>query len=321
MENGRGATARFCRLFEGRVTGRKFRSPDCLNRVFCEPSKSRSSFVMNNIPSYAPCAFPPSVSSCFAMSCEALPDNGRLSGNSALLRLECDIYTTYPLIHEGKNRDITRTDAPFAQALEARHRASRALCAVAAAAVSWALLPNTYTASVSMYVLTKSSSDSSNINQLRPLGEPDAHQRCRQLAKSDRVLADTAKALKMENLSDYEISVESATTTRCADGFGDGRVGADGRHRGERACGDRGLGLPEVMDVKSVNVIDQAAEPSSPSGPPRAMYTAVAFSRRVVSCRRHRGGARHREHARANAEEVEELLGVPVIGRIPGIKS
>ena len=37
------------------------------------------------------------------------------------------------------------------------------LCAVAAAAVSWALLPNTYTASVSMYVLTKSSSDSSNI--------------------------------------------------------------------------------------------------------------------------------------------------------------
>lgn len=195
------------------------------------------------------------------------------------------------------------------------------LCAVAAAAVSWALLPNTYTASVSMYVLTKSSSDSSNITNSDLSASQMLTNDVVSLVKSDRVLADTAKALKMENLSDYEISVESATTTRVLTVSVTGESAQTVAIVANELAETADSVAKEVMDVKSVNVIDQAAEPSSPSGPPRATYTAVAFLAGlflavaivvvldIVNTRVR------------NAEEVEELLGVPVIGRIPVIKS
>ena len=195
------------------------------------------------------------------------------------------------------------------------------LCAVAAAAVSWALLPNTYTASVSMYVLTKSSSDSSNITNSDLSASQMLTNDVVSLVKSDRVLADTAKALKMENLSDYEISVESATTTRVLTVSVTGESAQTVAIVANELAETADSVAKEVMDVKSVNVIDQAAGPSSPSGPPRAMYTAVAFLAGlflavaivvvldIVNTRVR------------NAEEVEELLGVPVIGRIPVIKS
>lgn len=194
------------------------------------------------------------------------------------------------------------------------------LCAVVAAAVSWALLPNTYTASVSMYVLTKSSSESSNITNSDLSASQMLTNDVVSLVKSDRVLADTAKALKMEGLSDYEISVESATTTRVLTVSVTGESAQTVAIVANELAETTDSVAKEVMDVKSVNVIDQAAEPSSPSGPPRVMYTAVAFLAGlflavavvvvldIVNTRVR------------NAEEIEELLGVPVIGRIPVIK-
>ena len=75
-----------------------------------------------------------------------------------------------------------------------------------------------------------------------------------------------------------------------------------------------------IMDVQSVNVIDEAITPTSPSGPNRLMYTAVAFLAGLFVAiaivvlmdmlnTRVRG-----------VEDVEELLGIPVIGRIPSMK-
>ena len=74
------------------------------------------------------------------------------------------------------------------------------------------------------------------------------------------------------------------------------------------------------MDVRAVNAIDKAAEPSSPSGPPRAMYTAVAFLAGIflaiaIVVLIDMVNTRVR-----SAEEAEELLGLPIIGRIPTIK-
>ena len=74
------------------------------------------------------------------------------------------------------------------------------------------------------------------------------------------------------------------------------------------------------MDVRSVNVIDEAGEPQVPSGPPRVMYTTVAlfaglFVAMALVVLMDMLNTRVR-----NPEEIEELLGVPVIGRIPVIK-
>ena len=76
----------------------------------------------------------------------------------------------------------------------------------------------------------------------------------------------------------------------------------------------------EVQMAESINVIDRAEVPEEPSGPNRLIYTAVAFmgglfaAVAIIVCMdmlntRVRG-----------VEDAEELLGVPVIGRIPAVK-
>ena len=69
--------------------------------------------------------------------------------------------------------------------------------------------------------------------------------------------------------------------------------------------------------AESVNVIDVAEEPSSPSGPNRILYTAVAFLAGLfaaVACVVIMDMVNTRVR---NAEDAEELLGIPVIGWIP----
>ena len=74
------------------------------------------------------------------------------------------------------------------------------------------------------------------------------------------------------------------------------------------------------MGVENVNVIDQAEVPQAPSGPPRVMYTVVAFLAGIfiavaIVVIIDMVNTRVR-----TPEEAEGLLGVPVIGRIPTIK-
>ena len=74
------------------------------------------------------------------------------------------------------------------------------------------------------------------------------------------------------------------------------------------------------MDVQSVNVIDEAVTPTSPSGPNRLMYTAVAFLAGLfvaiaIVVLMDMLNTRIR-----NDREAEELLGLPVIGRFPYVK-
>ncbi len=74
------------------------------------------------------------------------------------------------------------------------------------------------------------------------------------------------------------------------------------------------------MNVESVNVVDSAKVASSPSGPNRALYVAVGLLAGLfvavalvvledMITIKIRG-----------QEDLEDLLGVPVIGRIPVVK-
>ena len=72
----------------------------------------------------------------------------------------------------------------------------------------------------------------------------------------------------------------------------------------------------EVMNVESVNVIDEAPTPEAPSGPNRMLYVAVAamaglFAAVAIVVLMDVIDTRVR-----SAEDVEELLELPVIGRI-----
>ena len=76
----------------------------------------------------------------------------------------------------------------------------------------------------------------------------------------------------------------------------------------------------QVMDVQSVNVIDQAVSPSSPSGPNRSMYIAVALLAGLFIAIAIVVVSDMLNTKVRNADEVEELLGLPVIGRMPAVK-
>ena len=194
------------------------------------------------------------------------------------------------------------------------------LCAVATAAVSWLVLPNTYTSSTSMYVLTRANEGNSALTNSDLSASQMLTNDVAKLIKSDRIENDTADKLQMKNLKDYKITVSSETTTRVI------TVSVTGKSAQTAAIVANGLAettdsvAREVIDVKSINVIDEAVEASSPSGPPRAMYTAVAFLAGIFLAIAIVVVMDMLNTRVRSADELEELLGVPVIGRIPTIK-
>ena len=193
-------------------------------------------------------------------------------------------------------------------------------CALATAVFACAFLPNTYTSSVSMYVLTRSTDQASSLTSTELSASQMLTNDVVGLIESDRVKADTASALSLNNLNDYKISVTSQTTTRVITISVTGKSSQE-TARVANALAETTDGIArEVMDVKAVNVIDKAVEATNPSGPNRVMYTAVAFLvgiflAIVIVVVMDTMNTRVR-----NPEELEEMFDVPVIGRIPKIR-
>lgn len=193
------------------------------------------------------------------------------------------------------------------------------VCALAMGVASFMFLPNTYTATTSMYVLVKGDSKSSSMSTDLSASQMVTND-VAQLIDSDRVTKDTANALKMKSLGDYKISVTSQTTTRVISVSVTGEDAPSCAIIANQLAKDVSAVAQEVMDVQSVNVIDEAETPEAPSGPNRVMYTAVAFLAGLfvaiaIVVLKDMLNTRVR-----SAEEVEEMLGIPVIGRIPAMK-
>ena len=193
--------------------------------------------------------------------------------------------------------------------------------AIATAGFSWGLMQNQYTATVSVYVLTSKDDGNSNTTAYNDLTASQLMANdIATLAKSETVQKRTAESLGMSSLDGYKISVEAGTTTRVISiSVTAGKPDAAALVANEIATVLSTV-AQDVMGVESVNVVDTAQVPTSPSGPPRTMYTAVAFLAGIflavaIVVLLDMLNTRVR-----NPEEAEELLGVPVIGRIPTIK-
>lgn len=192
--------------------------------------------------------------------------------------------------------------------------------AIATAGVSWGLMQNQYTATVSVYVLTSSSSEQNTIQNSDLTASQLMANDIAELANSDIVAERTAEELGMSSLKGYDISVSSSTTTRVIEisvTTGQSDAAAVVANKIAEVLSSV---AQDVMGVESVNVVDQAKAPEAPSGPNRVMYTAVAFLAGIflavaIVVVMDMVNTRVR-----TPEEAEELLGVPVIGRIPKIK-
>lgn len=195
------------------------------------------------------------------------------------------------------------------------------IAALATAAVCFFVLPNTYTASTSMYILTKSSTDKEALTNTDLTASQMLTNDVATLIKSKSVRSEAAKAVGLDSLNGFTINVDSSTTTRLI------TLSVTGTDPSDVALVANAIAkvvdetAQKVMDLQSINVVDSATEPTSPSGPPRLMYTLVAalaglFVAIAIIVIADMANTRVR-----TGEEAAELLGLPIIGRIPAIKS
>lgn len=196
------------------------------------------------------------------------------------------------------------------------------VCALAMGVYSYAFMANTYTASTSMYVLAKqTSANSDNATNYSSLNASQMLANdVSTLLKSDRIAADTVKNLHLDSLKGYSTKVTSETTSRVITLSVTGTDPDTSAAIANEMASNVSKVAQQVMDVQSVKMIDQAVSPSSPSGPNRSMYIAVALLAGLFIAIAIVVVSDMLNTKVRNADEVEELLGLPVIGRMPAVK-
>ncbi|MBE6464496.1 MAG: lipopolysaccharide biosynthesis protein [Eggerthellaceae bacterium] len=196
------------------------------------------------------------------------------------------------------------------------------ICALITAGISWIFLSNTYTATVSVYVLTSKADEQTTqavTNSDLTAGQLMANDIAK-LAKTSNVQKQTAQALGMQNLEGYTVSVESATTTRVIDISVTGKDPAQVAQVANTLASTLSDVAQDVMGVSSVNVVEYAETPDKPSGPKRLMYTGVAFLAGLFLAIAFIVIIDMIDTRVRKPEEAGEILGLPVIGRIPRVK-
>lgn len=194
------------------------------------------------------------------------------------------------------------------------------LCALAAAGVAYGMMSNTYTAKTSLYVLAQDASvNTTSLQSTLSAGQMITND-VAALIKSDRVMNDTAEQLGLPSLGGYSISVSNDTTTRVITLSVSGKSAEGVAEVANAMAVDVSGVAQEVMDVRSVNVIDEARTPTAPSGPNRPMYVAVAFLAGLFLAVAIVVLQSMLNTKVTGSEEVEELLGLPVIGQFPAVK-
>lgn len=192
------------------------------------------------------------------------------------------------------------------------------VCALVTGAYCFLMMSNVYTATASMYVLAQneSSQDSANLSTDLNASQMISND-VATLLTSDRVLDETAQDVGLEDLDAYETSVTSETTSRVIQLS---VTGPDAQTAADIANGmvDNVSAIArEVMSIESFNLIDAATAPASPSGPNRPLYVVVAAMAGLFLAVAIVVVADMLNTKVRNQEEVEELLGIPVIGRVP----
>lgn len=182
-------------------------------------------------------------------------------------------------------------------------------------AYSRLFVPDIYTATTSMYVLAQRDDSRLDLSTSQLIANDVAR-----LVRSDRVLRESAESLGMDSTSDYSISVSSDTNTRVINLYVAGPDAAGTAALANAIAADVSVVAQEVMEVQSVNVIDSAVVPSSPSGPNRliGVITAAAAGLLVAIAAAVLSDMLDTKVRRA--DDIEQLIGVPVVGRFPKIK-
>ena len=190
--------------------------------------------------------------------------------------------------------------------------------ALFAAVFCWGFMQNQYTASTSIYALTKLDANTDASTSYTDLtGSQLLANDLAKLADDEQLQKKVASQMDMVDLEGYDVAVESSTTSRVMSISVTGPSASTAAVIANKMAQEIGNTAKAVMDVKAVNVVSKAQAPENPSGPKRLLYVAVAFLAGLfiaiaIIVLMDMLNTRIR-----NEQEAVELLGVPVIGRFP----
>lgn len=193
-------------------------------------------------------------------------------------------------------------------------------CALVVGLYSVIFVRNQYTATSSMYVLAQN--DSSNSNSL--YSDLNASQMLTndvaKLLKSDRIVSQVGSEVGIEELKGYSVSVTSETTSRVITLSVTGPDPQAAADIVNKMIEDVSGVAQSVMNVESVNPVDMAQAPEKPSGPNRLLYTLVAFVAGLFAAIAIVVVSDMLNTKVRGSEDLEELVDVPIIGRIPNVQ-
>ncbi len=200
-----------------------------------------------------------------------------------------------------------------------RHIVMVALIPVIAVAVTaylcWNVIPKTYTAEVTMYVLNQTSSDSISSNDVNLSAQLVSDYQ--QIAQSRRVTDAACETLGLKNADDYDITVSSKSSTRFITLSVKGREPKTAADLANALAEQLASCIAEVTNVENISVIDEAIVPRTASGPLTmrncviAAIAGFAFASLLAILidminRKVR-----------TKDDVEKYFGLPVLAQIP----
>ena len=194
------------------------------------------------------------------------------------------------------------------------------VCAIAMGIVSFVAMDNTYTATTTMYVRANNTDDNGQMNYNDLSASQMLSNDIATLLDSDSVKSGAANELGLADLDDYKVSVSSETTTRVITLTVTGTDAKETAEVAKAMASSVSTVAQNVGAAQSINVIDEAKTPEAPSGPKRTLYIGVAFLAVIFIAVAFVVLADMLNTRIRGAEEAEELLGIPVVGRIPAMK-
>ena len=189
---------------------------------------------------------------------------------------------------------------------------------IAAGVYTYGFMDDEYTSETSVYVLIDSDDSTTLYTELNTstLITNDVAE----IMQGNRVANETATALGLEDLSGFEVSVEISDSSRIIDVAVTGTDPELAAQVAEQIVISATAIATEAMGVDAITVIEEAEVPEEPSGPNRLLYIAVAlFAGFFLDVAAVIVVDMLNTKVRSE-EEVEEITGVPVMGRVPYVK-
>lgn len=184
--------------------------------------------------------------------------------------------------------------------------------------VSWNVLPKTYTAQTTLYVMYRSSEDTLNYSEMSLSSQ--LVNDYSELIRSNRVIDGAASQLGLSSSEvekSYQINVDTSTTNRLLKLQVTGTNPTRAANIANALASELAKCILDVTNVTNISVVDQAKIPSEPSGPPALKITGAAGILALVTTIALAVIIDMINVKIITREDVQSILGVSVLAQIP----